>query len=165
MRKMKLSSTQRRVLQQEVLRRDSDASKVRRAEALLWRDQGEKVTDIARRLGVERGTIYNWARCFEETGQLTDRFRSGRPAEKTQRAQPLIQDALSKAPRDLGFQGYIWTAPMLHKHLKLAHELNVSTDTIRRALHALNLSFQRARFSLARESPTWRQAKGGFKEA
>ncbi|MDQ3232261.1 MAG: helix-turn-helix domain-containing protein [Pseudobdellovibrionaceae bacterium] len=161
---IELSLYERRKLR-EVLRRDSDATKVRSAYALLQLDDGEKVTAVAQDLGVGRMTIYYWLQRYQQTGSLSDLNRSGRPSTKLQETKRLLQQVIDKPPVDVGYPGYIWSATLLHKFLRLEKNLDASTDTIRRALRELDLSWQRPKFYLARESPTWRLAKGGSKEA
>ena len=56
---------------ERVIRTESSARVVRRAQALLWLANGEPVGAVSKRLGVVRQTIYNWQREFErhQTGQ------------------------------------------------------------------------------------------------
>lgn len=164
MAKNELSARERSKLR-EVLRKDTDATKVRSAYALLQLDAGAKVTAVARDLGVGRMTIYYWLQRYKQTGSLSDLDRSGRPSTKLQEAKRILQLVIDKPPVEVGYPGYIWSANLLHKFLLLEKNLDASTDTIRRALRELELSWQRPKFYLARESPTWRHAKGGSKEA
>src|ERR671923_265218 len=62
-----------------------DATVLRRAQALLWRDEGESIAEVGERLGVSRRTICYWQAHFREhqalelTAPLREGHRSGRP--------------------------------------------------------------------------------------
>jgi transposase len=63
----------------------ADARQLRRAQALLWPDDGESAEEVAERLRVSRQTVYNWAIRFQRRGGLdisarvADGPRRGRP--------------------------------------------------------------------------------------
>ena len=111
-----LSSAERRSLRQ-IVKCTRDAKRVRRVQALLWLDQGEAVTTVARRQELSRQTIYNWVcgfqeRCHEPTAErLRDRPRSGPPPEKGQAVKALVQRVMNKDPRQLGYRSPLWTPP------------------------------------------------------
>ena len=142
---------------------------LRRAQALLWMAEGQRPTEVARRLGVSYQTVYNWTQAFEArssepvTERLQDRARSGRPATKGQTVETVLQQVWPQSPLKLGYRSPIWTAPLVRQHLHQKHQLTVSTRTIRRALRRLGYRFKRPKQVYARRSPTWRQAKGGCK--
>jgi hypothetical protein len=73
---------------QHLARRGRDARVVRRAQGLLWLDQGEHPIAVAQRLGVTRESVYAWVRRLQHQGarslveKLMEQPRSGRPREK-----------------------------------------------------------------------------------
>ena len=164
-----LSAPERRQLRQ-IVKQVRDAKQVKRAQALLWLDQGESAIVIAQRHEVTRQTIYNWVHTFQARHheplslRLQDRPRSGRPPTKRQVVQTVVQEVLAEDPRQLGYRSPGWTTPLLRQHLKTEHGLEVSGRTIRRTLRQLGYRYKRPRYSLARRAPTWRQAKGGSSE-
>ena len=87
---IRLTASQREQLQ-HLARRGRDARAVRRAQALLWLDQGEHPIAVAQRLTVTRESVYAWARRLRsaETNYLAQRLRdqpcSGRPTGKRRR--------------------------------------------------------------------------------
>lgn len=167
---IELSSAERRSLRQ-IVKRSRDAKQVRRAQALLWLDQGEPVTTVARRQEVSRQTVYDWVCGFQEgrhkptAERLRDRHRSGRPPEKGQAVEALVQQVMDTDPRQLGYHSPVWTTPLLRQHLKREQGMEVSERTIRRRLRGLGYRYKRPRYVLSRRSPTWRQAKGGSSAA
>jgi transposase len=85
-----LTTSQRQELQ-HLARLGRDARVVRRAQGLLWLDQGEHPIAVAQRLAVTRESVYAWARRLRIAGanplsqRLTDQPRSGRPTGKRRR--------------------------------------------------------------------------------
>jgi len=58
-----LNSTERKALE-HLARWTRDARQLRRAQALLWLDEGESVAEIADRLRLSRQVIYTWVSQF-----------------------------------------------------------------------------------------------------
>lgn len=155
---------------QDALKRAREAQVLKRAQALLWLDQGEAACSVAQRLQLSRQTIYNWAHAFQTRSSLSpierlrDQTRSGRPATKRAAISALIQRlwqpgaVLSSQQADIPRN-----APALQRHLK-REGLLVHERTIRRTLRALDYRYKRPRYVLARRSKTWRQQKGGSSE-
>jgi transposase len=164
-----LSRRERTVLKQ-LLARTTDARRRRRAEALLWLDEGESVTSLAHRLRVSRQTIYPWAAHFQQRDgspaeRLADGVRSGRPATLAGTIDPLLDALIEQDPRDYGYAATVWTAPLLCRHLQQAHQITASEQSVRLAIDRLCVRWKRPRHQLSRRSPTWRQAKGGSSAA
>jgi transposase len=145
----------------------ADARLLRRAQALLWLDEGQAVDEIAERLVVTRQTIYNWRSVFEQragltlTERLADDLRSGRPRTALGIIDPLIDAVIDDDPRRWGYSATIWTAPLLVEYLSTEHQLNISEPSVKLALQRLRLHWNRPRHTLALRPPTWRQSKGG----
>jgi transposase len=163
---IRLTTSQRQQLQ-HLARRGRDARVVRRAQALLWLDQGEHPIAVAQRLGVTRESVYAWARRWKlaETNALaqglSDQPRSGRPKEKRQAVQQMVQRVMNTDPTQHGYQAQDWTLALLRQHLKATQEVEVSEATVRRCLKGMGYRWKRPRYVLARRDPFWRQAKGG----
>jgi transposase len=144
-----------------------DSRQLRRAEALLWLDEGESAEEVAQRLHVTRQSVYNWIARFNTSSgldaqaRIADRERSGRPRTALGIIDPLIESVIEKDPRELGYRSTIWTAHLLQHYLCKQHRLSVSTKSISRALTRLEIVWKRPRHRLALRSRFWRQAKGG----
>jgi transposase len=161
-----LTTSQRQQLQ-HLARRGRDARVVRRAQGLLWLDQGEPSIAVARRLGVTRESVYAWARRLrlESTRPLAqmlmDQPRSGRPRRRGQAVQELLQKVMDTDPAKYSYQAGGWTSALLQHHLKATQDMEVSEATVRRCLKGMGYRWKRPRYVLARRDPHWRQAKGG----
>jgi transposase len=163
-----LSLTSKEVASLELLLAFADDSRqLRRAEALLWLDEGESVEEVAARLQVTRQSVYNWIARFNASSGLeaqvrvADRERSGRPPTALGIIDPLIESVLERDPRELGYRSTIWTAHLLQHYLTKQHRVSVSTKSISRALTRLEIVWKRPRHRLALRAESWRQAKGG----
>ena len=82
-----LSPDERRELE-HIVKYERHARMVKRAQALLWLNEGEKITVITPRLQVRRQTVYNRRKMYNARNKepirhrLQDRDRPGRPASK-----------------------------------------------------------------------------------
>lgn len=170
MARIRLSQHARRALAQ-VAQTGSNARMVRRAQALLWLNQGEAVPAVAQRLGLTPRAIYKVAARYQGrmdrpvVDRIADQPHTGRPADKRQQVARVLAELLPQAPAVFGYRGFAWTTPMLRCQVERRLQLSTSERTIRRALRDMRYRYKRPRYVLARRSPTWRQAKGGSSAA
>jgi transposase len=156
-----------RTMIESMARHPSEATVLRHAQALLWRDEGESIAEVSERLGVSRRTICYWQAHFRERqaldlpARLRDGQRSGRPRTVSGHIEPLLEVVLDQDPRELGYRSTVWTAPLLQQYLEDRHALRVSRPSVSLALRRLRIRWKRPRHQLALRTPTWRQAKGG----
>jgi len=161
-------SPQAYVRLRETARNSPNAREVRRAQALLWLHEGNRVSPIAQRLGVSRRTVRRWIRRYRDRIDATVKARiqegrhSGRPPKQLKRAQKIIAKVWPHDPRRYGFRALIWTVPMRRCVIHRRTTEWVSRSTVRRALRSLRYRYKRPRLVLARRATTWRQAKGGL---
>lgn len=169
MTKGSLNKRERRLVA-EVAAHSDEAKTLRRAQALLWRDDGESAAAVSERLGIGRRTIYNWEARFHErrdlkiTARLRDGTRTGRPRTACEIIDPLIDGVIDHDPREWGYRSTVWTAPLLRQYLEEEWQIRVSRQSVSLALVRLRIRWKRPRHHLALRSPTWRQAKGGSNE-
>jgi transposase len=164
-----LSLSERRALEKQI-HETKDAKVLKRAQALLWLTEGMAVPDIAKRLAVTRQTIYGWISFYRSQcnksfiARLQDRPKAGRPARKSALVLQELDTLLQQSPRQYGYRHVDWTVPVLQQAMQDQHQIDVSTKTIRRCLKQRHYVWKRPRYTLARQSPTWAQEKGGSKE-
>jgi transposase len=165
-----LSNAGRRALE-AIVARPKDVRQYRRAQALLWLDEGERPATVAQRLRVHRDTIYAWAARFRQRGRqrvpsrLMDAARAGRPRRLAERVERVLVTVLETDPQSQGYRAAQWTTPLLCHYVREKQALAVSAVTVRRCLHRLGYRWKRPRYVLARRSRYWRQAKGGSSAA
>lgn len=161
-----LTDSQRQELQ-HLARPGRDARVVRRAQGLLWLDQGEHPIVVAQRLGVTWESVYAWVRRLKHQGapslveKLMEQPRSGRPREKRHPVRELVRQVMDIPPSQYGYQAEGWTAALLRHHLKTTEGIEVSDATLCRCLKGMGYRWKRPRYVRARRDPFWRQAKGG----
>jgi len=166
---LRLSARARKELA-EIARSSDDGRAVRRAQGLLWLDQGEGVREVAKRLGVSRQMLYTLVERYQGRKDLAiaqrvmDREHRGRPADKRELVMSELEALLAQAPSEYGYRAQVWTVGMLKVQIQRKHSIEVSEDTVQRALYDLRHSSKRPRLVLARRDPHWQQAKGGSKE-
>lgn len=164
-------SARARAILEDIARQDANGRTVRRAQALLWLDQGESVQSVAERLFVTRQMLYQVVERYESRLHLPviERIQHdrhpGRPAVLRDATTELIAGLLADSPADYGYRGYVWTVPMLRTQVARQADIELSEDTVERALEDLRYRCKSPRLVLARRDPHWRQAKGGSKTA
>jgi transposase len=138
-----LSSQERGVLE-ELITPTALTNEVRRAQALLWLDEGTSSQVVAERLHVSRQTVYNWATRFKRQrgaldipARLADEKRSGRPGVFPRIIDPLIRSVLAQAPLEFGYQAHEWTATLLMSYLQNVHHIPVCWASVSLALRRL----------------------------
>jgi transposase len=162
-------NSKERIMLEHITSNSLDARLVLRAYALIWLDEGESVDQIAQHLSVSRQTVYNWALRFQQRqdfdllARLSDAPRSGRPPTAKGIIDSLIDEVISSDPRQLGYNSTVWTAPLLVYYLSAEYQIEVSSDSVSRAISRLRVKWKRPRHTLAMRTTTWRQAKGGLK--
>ncbi len=164
-----LSVSERRALEKKI-QHIKDVKILKRAQALLWLADDMPVPEIAQRLGVTRRTIYVWVSLYKNRcnnsfiGRLQDCPKTGRPPRKSAFILRELPHLLDESPRQHGYYYANWTSSLLKQALQCEYGLAVSTRTIRRCLKDLSYVWKRPTYALARQSPTWRQQKGGSKK-
>lgn len=152
-----LSSQERGVLE-ELITPAALTNEVRRAQALLWLDDGDSPQTVAERLHVSRQTVYNWVTRFKRQrgapnipACLADEKRSGRPGVFPQIIDPLIRPVLEREPLEFGFESHRWTPTLLTHYLRDVHHIPVCRASVSLALRRLGreLSLKRTPQSYA----------------
>jgi transposase len=112
-------------------------------------------------------TVFPWRRRFykrqalEVPARLADGPRSGRPKTVAGLLDTLLSEVIDHDPRQLGSHSTVWTAPLLRQYLREVHHLEAARRSVGLAMARLGIAWKRPRDTLARRTPTWRQATGG----
>lgn len=159
-------SLKERASLEDIIASTNDADALRRAQALLWLDEGETAQEVAARFRVSRQTVYNWATRFQLrshlniSARLFDAARCGRPRTAQGIIDPIISEVIESDPRQFGFRSTLWTAPLLQQYLIEERKIAVSRQSVSLAIKRLGIRWKRPRHNLALRPPSWRQAKG-----
>ncbi len=166
---IKLSLAERRALAHQ-MHRTKDFKVLKRAQALLWLSEGIAASHAAKRLGINRRTIYSWVSSYQNrrgntfSSRLQDRPKPGPYPRKSSLVLRELDALLQESPQRYGYHYTEWTASLLAKVLKRDRHVDISTKTIRRCLKQSHYVWKRPGYALARQAPTWAQEKGGSKE-
>jgi transposase len=165
---LEVTSAMREQLE-KVLVHPGSVRQLKRAQALLWVDEGEPISRVAERLRITRQSIYNWIDAIHQRSgsvakRLEDLPRSGCPRTKSDIADRVLPQLLGTDPREQGYRSAGWTNRLLKDHLYRHYGVTVSGYTIQQAIKRARYRWKRPRYVLSRRPRTWRQAKGGLKK-
>ena len=152
---LKLHSITRRGLEDMLAHAESPRQR-RRAQALLWVDAGEQITQIARRLGVSRQSIYNWIGWLDQrkrsaVGPLDNGGPYGRLLTKSKVLDEVVPQLLCTHPRKGGCSAAGWTNHLLRDYLLRVHCLKVSAKTLTFAVQRAGYTWERTRYVLCKD--------------
>ena len=111
-------------------------SNVEKARAIGQIEAGVPQKDVAALFGVSPGTISKWKAKFQETGDVKDRPRSGRPKKTTEQEDHFITLSALRNRR--------LSSRNLQARFARRYDTWVSDQTIRNRLHAANLHERKA---------------------
>lgn len=143
-RKGPLTKTQRTELEAFVARGKKSAREINRARVLLLAEEGKGASEIARLLGLSRGTVYNGcmkyqAKARRSLGEVVpDAPRSGRPIKLDSRVEAKVtRIACSDPPEGRGR----WTLHLIaDKLVRLGVTASISHESVRTLLKKTHLS-------------------------
>ena len=133
---------------QEIVRRDRNRIKVRRAQVVLASAQGSKAPDIARRLYFSPQHVRTIIKAFNAEGlsALVPKYSGGRPPEFSEEQRSLIVEAALCPPDLLGWPFRRWSLEKLRDHLVREKIVKtISLETLRQMLKARKVRLQRTK--------------------
>ena len=138
-----------------------------RARVVLLSSRRYTVPDLCRTFEMTDETIYKWFDRFDERGPegLFDLPRSGRPPELDEEAEQEVERVLAGSPLDEGYDFTTWTVPLMKAHLKRELGVEVSGETVRRALRRLRFVWRRPRWAIEEEDPLFDERMGAIRAA
>ena len=133
-----------------VIKTDPDPRVRRRAQALLWVAAGHSQASAARLLETSAYRVHVWQQRFDALGRagLVDRPRGGRPHALSEADRALLAEALDRGPQAYGVPVTIWSIRDLHALLQRERGVQVSVDTVHRAVQAMGYRYRRPRHDL-----------------
>ena len=141
----------------------TDARKLKHGELTELRKRGvtavqngESPEDVARILGISRGTIYNWLALYRSGGwdALDANKRGGRKPKLDAKAMEWLYKAITnKTPEQYRFPFVLWTSKLVGKLIKERFGIKLSKASVCRLLNQLGLSAQRPLWRAYQQSP------------
>jgi transposase len=124
-------------LRSELRRVESAKATQRLMIAIAYMD-GVSQTELARRYGYSRKTIYNWLTRIERTGlseALEDEPRSGRPPRLSKADRHRLAEHLRTNPSDFDYNAAEWTPELVQQHLADTFDESYTVRSARRMLN------------------------------
>jgi transposase len=127
--------------------RERDAETRQRCRIVLGLNQGLGPTELHRRLGAARSTIYRVERRFIEEGEngLRDRRAEVPPWKVDERYMQRLEELIYLNPKDLGWQRSTWTSELLAKQLAQDTAISLHRTHVNRLLRGLGMRWGRPR--------------------
>jgi transposase len=118
--------------------------------AVLWSEQRQAVSAIAKLLGRDATTVAAWLKDYLRFGLrgLKPGKSTGAPRKVDADADACLQDALAQNPRELGYRFNRWTLDTLAEHVRREVHVCVHPFTISRAIHRLGYAYVRPKYCL-----------------
>jgi transposase len=133
---------------QQIVRRDANRIKVRRAQVVLASAQGSKVPDIARRLYFCDGHVRTIIKEFNACGldSLVPKYSGGRPPKFSEEQVSLMVEAALCPPDLLGWPFRRWSLSKLRDHLLKEKIIDsISLEKLRNLLRSRKVRLQRTK--------------------
>jgi len=132
--------------------RDGAYRVAKRLRAVVLNSQGHSSGELAGILDAPRSKVSAWLLNYESEGVegLLEGYRSGRPAELSEKQQQQLEDILDSGPVAYGLDTGIWTSPMIVWVIEEEFGVQYHPGHVRKLLHGWGFSVQRPRRVLAR---------------
>ncbi len=146
MKKVRLYRAQRRRIERWA-KKERDAATRRRLRIILDLDEGFSPTQVSRRLGAARSTVYRAARCFAEEGEngLRDRRPEVTPWKVTEAYMERLEELIYVDPQTLGWRRSTWTSELLAEQLAQDTGIRLHRTHVNRLLRGLGMRWGRPR--------------------
>lgn len=134
-----------------LLRGDTPARVLRRAQMVRLSSQGFKCAQIAEMLSVSGPTVAQAIHRFNAEGLdgLADRPRPGRPPQARDRYIRLLKEAVQSSPRDLDYPFTCWSLPRLREHLLRKTGVLLNPGYLSRFMKKHGIVYRRPRHVMA----------------
>jgi transposase len=133
-----------------LMRTDPDPRVRHRAHALVLLGEGQTVAAVARLFGTAGHRVRAWRERFLTEGRvgLMDRSRRGRPPKLSEADRVFLQQALEQGPQPYGLPVTVWSVRDLQALVRRERGIEVSVDTLHRAIQGLGYRYRRPRHDL-----------------
>src|SRR5215471_580744 len=116
-----------------------------RERAVQRVQEGESPEDVARILGINRSTMYNWLAQYRRGGwgALKAKPLFGRPPKLDGKKLQWIYDAVTQSPLQMKFEFALWTREMVAALIKRKFNITLSLASVGRLLAQLGITCQK----------------------
>jgi transposase len=133
-----------------------DKEEYRRAYALKQKMEGVPYRTIAKDMGVNYRTVYDWIDNYRKDGLngIRNKRKNGgrRPMISIPKNKEMIKDILlNKSPRTFGYLKNTWSIRLLATYLTSLLGMNVSRSQMWRIIHDLGIVYKQPKLDLEKE--------------
>lgn len=127
------------------VRNSTNASLVRRCQAIVLSAAGQPVPAMARLMGVNPSTIHRWLDRFEAggIGALVTTWSDGRPVRWDEEYEVLLVETARHDPRWYGLEQSSWTCSLLAGYLAERTGIRMSSERVRVLVHQHGIRLKR----------------------
>lgn len=141
-----------------------DKEEYRRAYAVKQKMEGAPYRTIAKDMGVNYRTVYDWIDNYRKNGLngIRNKRKNGgrRPMISIPKNKAMIKDIiLNKSPRTFGYLKNTWSIRLLATHLTSLLGINVSRSQMWRIIHDLSIVYKQPKLELEKEE-NYEEKKG-----
>jgi transposase len=117
----------------------------KRLRAVVLNSEGHTSGKLAEILQSPRSKVSEWLQRYQTDGidGLLEGYRSGRPAQLTEKQQQQLGDILDSGPVAYGLDTGIWTSPMIAWVIEEEFGVQYHPGHVRKLLHGWGFSMQR----------------------
>jgi len=162
--KVQLSIEQRKAI--EVFRRQASAKDSEKALMVLMSADGDSPAQISQTLRRHPHTVRDWLKRYKAKGLrgLARNFSPGRPDNKRKAVMQHIEVTISGSPVSYGYQDNAWTVPLITYHANKQLGLDVSRDTVVRALKEMGYSYKRPSKTVPGTAPSAEEKRSAVRQ-
>jgi len=146
----------KKVRETDCRRLDHQALSELRKQAVLQVQSGVSPEVVAKAMGINRTTIYDWLALYRRGGwdALKAKKRGGRPRKLNGKAMAWIYRTVAmKNPMQLQFKFALWTIDMIRKLIHKKFGITLSKSSVNRLLDQLGLSAQKPLWRAYQQNP------------
>jgi transposase len=141
--RVQLSKRQQKEL--EKFRCQASSKDAEKALMILMNAEEKSVPQIANLLKRNQHTVRDWLKRYQSYGiqGLQRKYSPGRPKEKREKLMQYIETIISDLPLLQGYQENVWTVPLITHAAKKKFYMEISKDTVIRALKSMGYTYKR----------------------
>lgn len=139
------------------IRKTQKAREYKRAKAVLMVDEGYKMREAARILGVHYNMVGNCIARYREKGinSLVDASRSGRPPMVKPKHIKHLKEVIKKSPHLIGYDAYWWNCNLLAREIKKVFKVEITDEWVRRLMNSEGYRFRRPKLHISSPDPEY----------
>src|SRR3954447_6567843 len=124
----------------------------KRLRAVVLNSEGHTSGELANILPAPRSKVSEWLQRYQAEGVdgLLEGYRSGRPAELSEKQKQQLGDILDSGPVAYGLDTGLWTSPRIAWIIEQEFGVQYHPGHVRKLLHTWGFSVQRPRRVLVR---------------